>query len=518
LASVVSAKIETNRFEYTGYGKVPWQRHEGTSQGTWVIRTVNPVLATIKFAMPKARARVWLVSLGVSVATAILMLATEPRMAIAWDEGFTLGREARIRDWFRALRDPGRFAADWRPVGPTEDLVQGDGTLPPRRDQVDTLAKLLFDRRVVEWFWPFAREEPHGHPPFFALVGLAGDVLAPSWQDLPRARLGPILVFSLTARAIFQFVVLRWGVWAAALAAGAWVLQPNLFGHGHYAGWDALLSSLWVLAVFFFTRATDATGDQKSNTARWGWILGFGLVLGCSLATKLTGWFLFLPFLSWAAVYRSRQACETVFLGLIVAMIVLCAMMPPWWTDPIDGLERFLRSNLTRSATIAIRIQFLGTVYDTPSESLPWYNTLVWTVLVTPVGFLVLAGAGLWFALRHWRSEPIAILIAGNWAFLIILRGLPHTPGHDGVRLFLPAFGALALLAGLGARYSIDRWGRWAKVAIAFALHEGVISIAVMMPVPLSYFSPIVGGLPGATALGMEPTYYWDTLDPESRR
>ena len=39
-----------------------------------------------------------------------------------------------------------------------------------------------------------------------------------------------------------------------------------------------------------------------------------------------------------------------------------------------------------------------------------------------------------------------------------------------------------------------------------------------MMPVPLSYFSPLVGGLPGATALGMEPTYYWDALSPEARR
>ena len=28
---------------------------------------------------------------------------------------------------------------------------------------------------------------------------------------------------------------------------------------------------------------------------------------------------------------------------------------------------------------------------------------------------------------------------------------------------------------------------------------EGVVSIVVMMPVPLSYFSPLVGGLPGAT-------------------
>ena len=37
-----------------------------------------------------------------------------------------------------------------------------------------------------------------------------------------------------------------------------------------------------------------------------------------------------------------------------------------------------------------------------------------------------------------------------------------------------------------------------------------------MMPVPLSYFSPVVGGLPGATALGMEPTYFWDALSDDA--
>ena len=100
----------------------------------------------------------------------------------------------------------------------------------------------------------------------------------------------------------------------------------------------------------------------------------------------------------------------------------------------------------------------------------------------------------------------------------MILRAMPHIPGHDGVRLFLPAFGMLALLGGLGARTLLEWSSRWAKVAIAAALAEGVVSIAVMMPVPLSYFSPIVGGLPGATKLGMEPTYYWDALSPEARR
>jgi hypothetical protein len=76
----------------------------------------------------------------------------------------------------------------------------------------------------------------------------------------------------------------------------------------------------------------------------------------------------------------------------------------------------------------------------------------------------------------------------------------------------------LALLGGLGTRFLLDRTGRWAKPAVVAALLEGVLSVVVMMPVPLSYFSPVVGGLPGATSLGMEPTYYWDALTPGARR
>ena len=62
-----------------------------------------------------------------------------------------------------------------------------------RPDQIDTRGKLLFDPAVLAWFWPFAREEPHGHPPFYALVGLVGDFLVPTWAPLPRARFGPML-------------------------------------------------------------------------------------------------------------------------------------------------------------------------------------------------------------------------------------------------------------------------------------------------------------------------------------
>jgi 4-amino-4-deoxy-L-arabinose transferase-like glycosyltransferase len=467
--------------------------------------------------MDKPAARTFLVGVGVSLATAILMLATERYMAIVWDEGYTLGREARLRDWFRALRDPAAFSATWRPLPADQELVQGTKTPPPLSGQLNTRWQLLTDPNVLAWFWPFAREEPHGHPPFYALLGLAGDVLAPSsWADLHRARLGPILLFSLTAGVIYVFAAARWGIWPAALTAAAWDLQPNLFGHGHYAAYDAVLTCLWVLSIVLFAKSVDPVGGEQSQKL-WGWTALFGVVLGCAAATKLTGWFLPLPFLAWSLVYRSRRGLLTLLVGLAVGLVVLFALLPPWWSAPITGVFRFWNSNTTRPETINIQVQFLGVVYNTPTQSLPWYNTLVWTLLVTPVGFLTFAELGLWACLRNWRSEPVGILIGGHWAFLMLLRALPNTPGHDGVRLFLPAFGVLALLSGRGARRLLERLARWGRAAVVASVLEGLVSVAVMMPVPNSYFSPLVGGLPGATALGMEPTYYWDALNPEAR-
>ena len=477
--------------------------------------------------MSRPRPR-WFIGVGaffVTLTTLVAMVATEPKLAIVWDEGYTLGREARIRLWFAAVRDPAAFASQWVPPAPQSELVQQDKILPPRRDEIDTLGKLV-SPRALAWFWPFAREEPHGHPPFYAIVGLLGDIFVPQWDVLPRARFGPMLAFSLTAGALFGFVAKRWGTAAGLLSAGAWVLQPNLFGHGHYATLDGLLASLWVGGVLTFTRAVEAPGRWSS----WVWAISLGILCGWAADTKLTGWFLPIPFAVWALWDRNRQAARILAVAAGVGILVLFVFNPCWWNDPISGVERFWRSNLTRARTVPIPVAFLGQVYDTPRESLPWYNTVVWTFLVTPVGFLTLgligAVRGAWDGVRRWwprvesaRTSPVdpfAVLALMQWGFLLLLRAMPHTPGHDGVRLFLPAFGMLAIVAGYGAT-QVERWSvTWGRGVVAASLLEGVLSVGLLMPTPLAYFSPVVGGLPGAAALGMEPTYFWDGLSDEA--
>jgi hypothetical protein len=449
-------------------------------------------------------------SVGLAVLVLTLMLATEPLLPIVWDEGFTLMRLARVRAWLAAVRDPEPFAARWNPrtIGvPLDDVVS-----PPLASEINTRSK-LFSARVIRWFWPFARDEPHGHPPFYALLALVGDGLTPGRNELPRARLGSILFFSATTGALFGSLATRRGVWPGVLGAGAFALSPQLYAMGHYAHYDAPLTCLWLCAILAFAEATiPAAAARFANrrSPRWGWVIIFGVLSGAAAATKLTGWLLPVPFLVWTVLHRDRKGALTLALGALVAAAAVYVFTPPWWSAPWSGLIEFFRSNLTRGESTPISVQFLGKVYKSPNESLPWYNTLVWTVAASPLGFLAWAIAGSARLLRA-SGERLASLAALCWLFPLVLRALPHTPAHDGVRQMLPAFGCLALMAGLGVSTLPSLRIRCLVTA---AITEGAVSIAVMMPVPLSYFSPVVAGLPGAARLGFEPTYYWDTLTP----
>jgi hypothetical protein len=102
----------------------------------------------------------------------VLMVATEPLLPIVWDEGFTIIRLAQVRGWLVAVRDPELFAArgNRRGFGVAMDVR----VLPPKASEINTRSK-LFSHQVITWFWPFARDEPHGHPPFYPARRDGGD-------------------------------------------------------------------------------------------------------------------------------------------------------------------------------------------------------------------------------------------------------------------------------------------------------------------------------------------------------
>jgi hypothetical protein len=101
------------------------------------------------------------------------------------------------------------------------------------------------------------------------------------------------------------------------------------------------------------------------------------------------------------------------------------------------------------------------------------------------------------------------------------------TPAHDGVRLMLPAFAFLAILAGWGIAGTAEGLSRRARGQAAaffrYSVHALFLAPAAwaliaIHPYELSYYNALVGGPRGAWNLGFELTYWYDAFTPQFRR
>jgi hypothetical protein len=452
-------------------------------------------------------------SAALSVAVLLLLTVTLSDYGLAWDEAFTIERVDRLHEWFCwAGGDTDTSKRAWSPVS---------SNLEPRPANFERLGPgsgSPWGREALSFFWPFAREEPNGHPPFYALLSLAGLALTQNILPPPACyRIGAASLFALTVGAVFLFMVRHFGRAAGLVAALGLLTMPRVFAHAHLASYDIPSLCLWFLAVAAFYRASAAAPGA------WLWAIAFGVAWGCAAATKLTGWFLPIPLAAWVAVHRDRRAARSLLLGAGVAALVLYLLIPPWWEGPIGSVQVFLRSNLGRQARSPIPTLFLGTVYP---YALPWYNTLVWTAIVVPPATLALALLGISRVFAGRLRDRAGSLVFLCWAFLMVLRALPRAPGHDGERQFLPAFVFLACLAGVGVTAIKALASRVSSPSLARPLSAAVVACAVSAgawstwqfhPLQLSYYNAMIGGLGGASRSGMEPTFYWDALTPDVR-
>lgn len=434
-----------------------------------------------------------------SALASIALLTTSAQFGMAWDEGYTIRRDRLLDRWF------GRV---FTPSNPDE-------------------RRWAFEKSELDRSWPFSREEPHGHPPFYALIGLAGWRLGHRWlAPLAAYRLGPMILAAATAGVIAHHLSRRCGRVAGILAALLFLAMPRPFALAHYAHYDMPMTCLWLLAQVAFVASLDSRR----------FALPFGVALGLCAGTKFTGLFAVVPAAAWVAWFElgpgrtgrdggatgrtTRPGLRSLAFALPVALLTLYAIQPPWWIEPMAGPSRFLASNLSRSRTQPLATLYLGQVYP---FALPWHNTIVLTAVTTPLLVLALAMLGLAACLARRRTAPWALIWPLSWATLMVVRALPNAPGHDGIRLFLPSVASLAVLAGLGVGWLADRWRTGWKRAIpslvaAAALGECLAGIAATYPYTDSYYNTAIGGLPGAERLGFELTYYWETIGPEFLR
>ena len=440
-----------------------------------------------RLARPAPARRSRLLAAMLTAGFGLLLLVPElDRPGVTWDEPEYFQSVERIQAWAAAasrnpqgMLDADRIRAAWD---------------PPER----------------HYFNP--------HPPVYK-EGMA------ITEAIAGDRLGPVAGYRLSSAILFAILLglLTWTVAgvagpAAGIGAGlSVVLMPRVFGHAHIAATDIPLTLFWALCVLAFAAHLRKGGWARLATA--------GIALGLALGTKFTGWLLPVPLLVWAVLERRWLPwLTTIAVGLLVAWI----LVPPAWHDPFRAVSDLFAESLARDDSIPIHTLYAGRIYD---YATPWHQAIVMTLITVPAGILCLGLIGCADAARsHCVLRPtdgraaLARLSLLQVGFFLALMALPSSPNHDGVRLFLPMFPFLAILAGLAlGRFDAALRTRFAHrsallgILLASAVYLGPAwwQMRHASPYYLSYYNELIGGLPGAEQAGMEVTYWYDAITPD---
>ncbi|HTX92588.1 MAG TPA: glycosyltransferase family 39 protein [Anaerolineales bacterium] len=426
--------------------------------------------------MPKRTLKLgngWIAALLACIAVVILTL-TASSTGLTWDEPNYIAAAKSYAGWFGVLVT--RPATAFRP-------------------------------EVINQFW----DSNHEHPPVDKVwLGLVWSAARHVFNDLTAVRLGNILLVGLLIALVYLWIAEMYGRGAGLFAAGALMAMPRFFFHAHLAALDVPVS----VGIFGTTFLFWKTADRKE----WWWGLILGLAWGLAEGMKLNATFLPIGLALWFLLFRRRWylALRFVMMGAVAVLTFVLAW--PWlyyhtWSRIWDYYK-------FHSDHYKIGQWYFGHYYVPP----PWHFVFVMLWAVVPLTLLALAVIGA--ARAGWGRKD-----KGSAWLLVISAIVPLLPfvvakslAYDGDRLFMPTFPFLACLAGVGFGWLIGLLRKWfesikrpAILAPAGFLLAGllflpqVVTMIGLYPHLLSYYSEGVGGLPGATRMQLETTYWCET-------
>lgn len=362
------------------------------------------------------------------------------------------------------------------------------------------------------------------HPPLMVYgAGFFHAFFHPLLGHLGSCRLIIICFSALWCGAFYLFLRSRVGGMLAlsglALLAGC----PRFWVHAVLLNIDGLVASIYGLALLSF-RLWDRGWQGKA----WIWFI---LTLG--FLTKLQSFYL-IPILGvWVAVcsWKARIAepvasrCQAAFVqclsaGGVVLLALLAAFLawPALWIDFPDGLYRYIRF-ITRHSNVPVL--YFGTLYKGDSIP-PWHYPWLYTVLALPPlpVLLILSRA----VRKAWNRcsgkthhpSPVDPLLWMGFLTPLLVSSLPFAPKYDEVRLLLPAYGPMFLLAAQELAWWFGCFEEAVKARVRFPYRRLILlGVTVLILLPsiriypfnLVYFSPLIGGVSGAREKGFDLEY-----------
>lgn len=363
--------------------------------------------------------------------------------------------------------------------------------------------------QTIDLYWRNNSE----HPPWVkALGGITGHFFHEKlgWLSRIDSHRVVLLIFVFLANYfLFRLAAELFDRRIALITTLLFFFLPRLFFHAHLLAMDYAVMAVWVATLYAFWRGI--------KDFRWLWAVSF--LLGLGLLIKINAFMIYIPILfSWFFLDRKipsglteegGTAKKTTISPGFKKILILFGIPPilfvagwPWlWPQLVHRILDFLSFHFHHPP---IYTYYLGVQTQLPPWHYPFILTLTTVPLITLIPFFI----GLvWILIRPSR---IYGWILFNALFPLAVSAFPSTPKYDGVRLFLPAFPFICLIAGIGIWKiaGIAKRVRLEKIfyflfAFLFALTL-YFSIVKIHPYQSSYFNELVGGLRGAQKMGLE--------------
>ena len=391
-------------------------------------------------------------------------------------------------------------------------------------DRIQATGLEAFERTSIDHYF----EPVHEHPALMKLLFAASHRYAHDrWGIFAESgdayRLPGMLMGALAVSVIYLWGRQTLGRVGGVVAALSFAFMPHVFFHAHLAGLDVPVAAMWLVTSFLYARAF--------ASRRVPALVAVGVAYGLFLNTKHNAWMFPFALVVHLAVVRlvewRRKAVRTgpFVPWALVAVVVLGPLVLfltwPWlWFETSERVLGWFRFHLGHDY---YNMEFLGRTYWKPP--MPRLYAWVMTLGTVPLVTLVLAAVGLFDTVREFvrGKEPERLVSDALWLTSIVVSYAPwwssDTPIFGGTKHWLTAYPGLCLIAGRGfVLVSSGLRAFWSERKYADALTLAGVAVAVLVgpflmalhahPFGLSFYTPLVGGVPGAASLGLNRTFW----------
>jgi 4-amino-4-deoxy-L-arabinose transferase-like glycosyltransferase len=419
----------------------------------------------------------WGLSILISILVFVLLLITAPDIGLTWDEPAYIAAARSYTGWFEhAFANP----------------------------------KEAFSESTITTAWQVNSE----HPPLDKIwSGAVWSVARNFTNDLAAHRMGNMILVAVMAGLLYLLIRDAYGQVAGLAAVAALFTMPRFFFHAHLSALDVPAA----VSVFIVTFAFWKMIERKN----WAWGLFLGLLWGLALATKINAVFVPVTLGLWLLIFRRelRLFVRLIIMG-ITAIPVFVSVWPWLYFQTIERLTAYI--GFVTDEHWEIGQYYLGQFFMPP----PWHFGFVMLWAVLPLGLTVLYFVGIFGAGITKRDGGLSWLLFLSALTPILAISTGKSMVYDNERLIMASFPFLAGLAGVGFSWIVSGWGklsvRWSKplvsrggvvILMALAFVPQLVTMIGLYPHYLSYYGEGVGGLAGATRMGLETTYWCETFN-----